>query len=307
MKIIDNDYQESLKLYYKAFKAVPRGFAQDFYNASMCAIKLKQYDIAFIMLDSLIAKGVKKSFFERAKALEPLKQLKQWNFFITTFDMKYQKWNQDKNIKLKQILNGIAYADQEFRSKEGSYRVYEDTIRKGDKINVKILLHMIEKYGFPNENLIGVDNPLDNDIPGEIVILHQFQKLSTGIHDFDFTDIVKNAAKKGELTIHKMADWIAFVDKPELFLGGSSIYQMVYGEKKSKFLVPKLDPETKAIVNQRRLSLGLESLDDYYKKAIFEFMPKEIKEFQFSNCSLDILQQDKDFKDILPIFEYVKQ
>ena len=63
---------------------------------------------------------------------------------------------------------------------------------------------------------------------------------------------------------------------------------------------PKLTVEEENTINKIRLSLGLEVLEDYYKKAIYEFSVHEIKEFYFPKCHLNIFeQQSMDIPDFL--------
>lgn len=61
---------------------------------------------------------------------------------------------------------------------------------------------LIEKYGFPNEHLIGRKNPIEEELPGFTVFLHQSQKIGKNQEDFDYTNIQIEAIKKGELDPH---------------------------------------------------------------------------------------------------------
>ena len=38
--VVDNNYNEALETYQKAFAAVPRGFMKDYFNAAVCATYL---------------------------------------------------------------------------------------------------------------------------------------------------------------------------------------------------------------------------------------------------------------------------
>ena len=74
MKIVEDNYNEAVDLYLKAFKAVPYGFVKDYYNATVCAIKIEKFDTSFILLDSLVSKGVSKSIFTTYSIFNPLKK-----------------------------------------------------------------------------------------------------------------------------------------------------------------------------------------------------------------------------------------
>ena len=46
LAIANHDYSSALKAYKEAFEAVPNPFAKDYFNAAVCASKLKQYEEA---------------------------------------------------------------------------------------------------------------------------------------------------------------------------------------------------------------------------------------------------------------------
>ena len=220
IKIVEDQYNEALDLYLKALKAVPHGFVKDYYNATVCAIKIEKYDTTFVLLDSLVSKGVSKSIFTTYSIFNPLKKKPQWQSFLLNFDKNHQLFLNKKNVQLERILKGIQYSDQEFRARPNSYQEYSDTIKKIDKNNVRILKQLIEKYGFPNERLIGRENPKEDNIPSFIVFFHQCQKMSENREDYDFTSIQIEAVKKGELDPHFLAKWLTLQAKPENNLGG---------------------------------------------------------------------------------------
>ena len=269
LQIIDGKYDDALELYCKVFKSVPRCFSKDYYNAAVCAVKAMKYDTAFQFLDSLVVKGTEKSFFNNCSAFQPLKKELKWQTFLAHFDKNHQIALNRKNSTLEKLLKGLDFSDQEFRAKNGAYQLYRDTINKIDKHNVKILNMLIEKYGFPNEHIIGRKNPIEEELPGFNVFLHQSQKMSKNQQDFDYTNIQIEAVKKGDLDPHFYAVWASFQGKSEKDLGDATIMQLSFGGKKSPFGIPKYTPEQKKMMNTKRIELGLESIEEYSRKSIF--------------------------------------
>jgi hypothetical protein len=284
--ILDTNYKASLNWYQKAFQVVPRGFAKDHYNALICAVEIGQIDIAFQLLDSLMAKGVKKSFFEKSVPLQTLKKHPKWTFFIQTFEHRYLALKQTKNNKLKQILAGIAFADQEFRSQREHRDLYKDTIRQIDKRNAQLVATLIQKYGFPNEHLLGIENPIDMERPSDIIFIHQCQKMSTGIPDFDFTDEMMKAVKKGELSPHQMTYWLSLQNRAAYQYGGAGIFQLFHRDKVTGFLAIKYPAAQKIAINQRRKELGIENLDAFYKKILIKVKQKGTHKFVFGAANV---------------------
>lgn len=307
-EILDSNYSAALSSYQKVFQLVPRSFAKDFHNAAICAIETQQLDIAFQYLDSLITKGVKKSFFETGIPFESLRKHAKWQKWIQTFDSKYQKWNQDKDIQLRKMLGGLEFNDQEFRSARGSYQVYRDTINQIDKVNVRFLREIIKNKGFPGENLIGINNPVLDEQPADIVFLHQFQKMSKGIGDFDFTEIMLEAVKNGRLDPHKAAYWLSMQSKPIFDFGGTGILILVYKNTTTDYRVYKYDAAKKLQINERRKIFGLDPLEAMYQKAILKFDTKMIQKFSFANFQLSefFMSSESSFNNLLNSTELVR-
>jgi hypothetical protein len=308
--ILDSNYQVSLSWYQQAFQRVPHGFARDHYNALICAVELGQFDIAFQLLDSLVAKGVKKSIFEKSVPLQALRKHPKWNFFIQTFEQKSFELNRNKNRHLKQILAGIDFLDQEFRSKKGSYKLYRDTINQIDKRNVQLLVQLIQQYGFPNEHLIGIESPFDIGLVSYIVFHHQCQKMSMGIHDFDFTDEMIKAVQKGELNPHQMCFWLSLQNRAAYQFGGTGIYQLFHKAKVTGYMVDKYSEKTKIVINQKRKELGIENLNEFYKKILFKIHQdqKGVQKFTFAACQVNefVYAYQDAFEKALKNFEPIE-
>jgi hypothetical protein len=309
LNLIEGKYEESLNYYLEAIKSCSpnNAFAKDIYNASVCAVKSKKHDIAFILIDSLIAKGIKKPFILFCKSYDELHSDRRWNDLILNYDTKYNTYMKYKNIEYKRLLLGIEFSDQEFRKKKEAYVLYRDTINKIDINNTQILNTLLLKYGFPSENIIGIEDPFLVNIPGYLIFHHQYQKMSKGIHNYDYTDILKNAIKRGELEPHRFAYWTAQYDRN--FLGGWGIVKAIISDQESVILNDKFSEEDKKMINERRLNYGLETLEDFNKKALFVLKSKEANYFSFENykaLSVFELYSKKKLEHLLTFMEIVK-
>ncbi len=312
IKIVEDEYNEALDLYLKAFKAVPHAFVKDYYNATVCAIKIQKFDTSFVLMDSLVIKGVNKSIFTTFSIFNALKNKPQWQAFLLNFEKSHQLFLNKKNVQLERILKGIQYSDQEFRAKPNSYQEYSDTIKKIDKNNVRLLKNLIEKYGFPNENLIGRENPMEDNIPSFIVFFHQCQKMSQNTEDYDFTSIQIEAVKKGELDPHFLAEWLSHQAKPETDLRGWGIFQITTPSgKKSPFAVMKTSLQQKEDINKKRVAFGLETIAEFNRKAIFALKETDkTKIFAFKRYAhLSILQlsNSAEFDKMFSKMESIEQ
>ena len=312
IKIVEDQYNEALDLYLKALKAVPHGFVKDYYNATVCAIKIEKYDTTFVLLDSLVSKGVSKSIFTTYSIFNPLKKKPQWQSFLLNFDKNHQLFLNKKNVQLERILKGIQYSDQEFRARPNSYQEYSDTIKKIDKNNVRLLKNLIEKYGFPNENLIGRENPMEDNIPSFIVFFHQCQKMSLNKEDYDFTSIQIEAVKKGELDPHFLAEWLSHQAKPETNLEGWGIFQITTPTgKKSPFVVMKTTSQQKDDINKKRVAFGLETLSEFNRKAVFALKDTDKTNVfafkRYAHLSILQLSDSAEFDKIFIKMESIEQ
>ena len=307
LKIVDGDYTKALSFYQKGFKESQGGFSVDFLNAAVCAVKTGNDKIAFKYLDSLIGKGVRKDFLETFVGLGPLRKNKRWGKYISQYDEKLKTLVGKRNDYVNRQITVMEDRDQEFRQKEGSYDVYGDTIEKIDKENVDIYIALIKKYGFPNENMLGVSRPASN-IPGNIVLHHHCQAMSIKRETvkYDFTNDFINAVRKGQLEPHQMAFLIALQGKDALQLGGLGLTQLESNGTTSKLLRDKLQAGEEEKMNVKRFALGLELLDQYYIKSVYKLKNEAAKDFIFDKYGhLNIFSglDESTYKALIQSFE----
>jgi hypothetical protein len=310
LAIIDSKYESALLSYDSAFKQVSKPFSRDYLNATIAAIKTGNTKLAYRYCDSLISKGVKKDFFLNYGSFRPLWENSEWQNFIDSFDEKYLHFNKHRDTSLKRLFITLSDCDQEFRRKTGSYRAYGDTIRKIDSQNVAILRHIVNTIGFPNENMTGIADPTPIMFPTYIVFHHYaqgFSKNSDGKYNFIYDYIT--AVKKGELNPHRFAFLLDLQGERSIPLGGWGVSKATLGNKHSKLLGDLYTPERKALINKTRPMYGLETLEEYYKKAVFALKNERGHEFAFrvyEHINIFEMEDDDQFEKFLLASEIIE-
>ena len=279
--IVDGNYKAALNAYDSAFKNESTAFAKDYFNALICATKIGAFTRAYGFCDSLIAKGVSKTFLVTYESLEPLRRTTGWGKYIAEYEIKYPK--NIRNKALKDIFSKLQIRDQEFRIKSGSYSVYRDSIKYSDSINIAEIKNMISTIGFPNENMIDKEDPRNISFPGYIVFHHYCQALSKNNEEkYNFLDDFIKAVKKGQLDPYRFAYLISLQNEKKLVLGGWGVSVAKIGNQESKLLGELYLPEKQMAINANRVLYGLSTLEDYYKKAVFALKNEISKDFAFT-------------------------
>lgn len=96
LNVIKEDYQQAIRNYDAAF-VLNTPFAQDLYNASICAIKEKAVQKAFIFCKLLANKGVGANFLKQ-QIYKPLNDQEGWKELMVRAEKVKAVW-------LKQIKN----------------------------------------------------------------------------------------------------------------------------------------------------------------------------------------------------------
>jgi hypothetical protein len=150
--ITQHKLDSSLLYYQQAFSAWPNPFGRDIYNAAVVACKKKWYPLTSQYLTRLLKLGGQIADMKAKTVFAPFFQSKPGKRFSLisprikpTYDLDYRK-----------KIEALVAADQEFRTKKGSYTLYSDTIKKIDEKNVSALLQLINEKGFPSEAKIGI-------------------------------------------------------------------------------------------------------------------------------------------------------
>lgn len=172
LAIVDSAYKNALICYQQAFSLVGLPMSKDLHNASVCATKVKKFNDAFHFFDKLVQKGVKMDYF-KSEIFKPLRKTKEWAQFEKEYPEKYKQAIAKHNLEFKSILNQMQGNDQELAKKKNEDQNLRPQFHAVVKKNEKEFVKLIEKYGFPSEDLIGIDEPCENI--AMILLIHFMQ------------------------------------------------------------------------------------------------------------------------------------
>ncbi|NLL27760.1 MAG: hypothetical protein GX259_03100 [Bacteroidales bacterium] len=199
--IMQESYLQASKEYKKAFSLKNTPFAIDQYNAAICEIftenykKTKQYVSEILQkgysIDNLLKDSVFKVFFESKYGEKIIKNKPKIKI---------------KDVEYRNILDSLFKEDQFYRLKVKNHIAttaeMRDSIEIGDVKVSQSLKKLIEKKGFPSEELIGISEYKFDPIY-YVIMLHSFQRLSTTNNDTnrfsDFTYLIEKAVSNGQL------------------------------------------------------------------------------------------------------------
>lgn len=262
LSLVEGDKTGAFNLYYTTLTKWDGNFSKDIYNALLLSKELSRTDSFFILLNLLQKKGLSNSYIN---GLEEFKQFHS-NLKWVTF-LKINENYKLINKELKAEMDSIYIKDQFFRTKEGSYKIYGDTIKQIDSINMTFLFSLISKNKFPGENEIGV-NSVTGKQGYDIVFHHYAQAASLEKKLNKITPLLINLVLEGKILPNKCAHWLE-MQNGEFKAGVFDITGFKVNGKQVGYFKPVYGNVQKLIIDEYRKILCLESLEDYYKKFVF--------------------------------------
>jgi tetratricopeptide (TPR) repeat protein len=227
MAIIDEKYALALKYYEFAFDFVEHGFARDYLNAAYCAIEISQYSLAISYLEKLVAKGVQRKYFERNKQLAILYGHGFEEFLENVKSIREQTFEHTENRLFYGRMGQMENLEQEFRL---DFEKNRDTIRKIDISNAKELFQMIDKYGFPSEEAMGLEDPF-NPLAGysHLLLVHAIKnRRGDSISYPDFIGPIREAVTNGRLNNQLAAQYLDLTNSAIGGLGNLASTEAIY-------------------------------------------------------------------------------
>lgn len=342
LAIVDTNYHEALAFYNEAFANVEKPFAKDYYNAAICATLVGKMPVAFDFLEKIVAKGYlvenfrKDAFFKniadtckqwtnfekQAKLIKPqinteLRDSLQKIYRLMTTpqrtpltaelrnyikeNIKDEKWTSNDSLsmpfsfgkKIPDLLRQQIDSLQKLNAMKGA-----DVTR--DKF--LLVLKILEVQGFPDENIIGLNQVLptnsqgppfrstpspshlyESTLVGDILMFSSFQQQ---VDKTDTSPIIKQAIREGKAHPVIIRALISYSTDEPCTMGRVLVVQVRlennincpntdWEEKKERLYWKKERSATlsEVEINERRQNLGLEKLDDAYRKAFFKSRP----------------------------------
>ncbi len=268
----DSAYQKAITLYDSASQFIGSPFAKDRYNKTVCFALTGKFDETRIELLYLFGKGLDRQIIRDNAAFSKFLSTGQGKEIIEqNIELTYNKY-------LRTIYDSIFEADQYFRRKHPKdYHDYDhDTITKIDASNVKMMNGLIVEYGWPTEDLIGIENLGFQQY--EIIIIHQHNyKYQIYNYAEDLKEAYENcmidASKAAYLIMESSgqnnmrvmdAGLVTYVFDPEGTYKSDDLIQ--YRHKTGFF---HLQDDKKKEINQKRRAFGLEPIEDLQRKVMF--------------------------------------
>jgi len=315
LALVEENYSASLKIYKEAFKAYRKGFASDYYNAALVAAQLKKYSQTYLYLKELAALGSDP----KSNAYKDLVLLK--GFWSSKYGPRAEildsTTNKTYNKIYREIVLQLVENDQHFRHLKGSYTLYQDTINAIDKENVKTLLSLIDKYGFPSERLTGL-NKEGLGLPATTIIIHQNKRKG---RIFDFSEIVRKAILAGEFKntqgsffIEGNTGKLNGIYNPYSLMRASYDSVIIYKDEFGKTLKKdttlftewgygKINDSTLNKIKENRKELMLEPIELALKKDIFRLTKQP--EYRLGSFDSGVTWQRVNFSEFLYMKEHL--
>jgi len=268
MAIIKSDYRKALKLYKKAFKSNHPGFSDDYYNALKVADLLKENDFAFYNAKKLAKRGLCNEFFQNYEMLKSDKD--QWDELL---GLEFRTKN-DFRLELESMTNDDQVARYD--------RSDSQNINKVDSINFFKFKMLIERYGFPSEESLGIectDNTRGfHPPPYNILLLHFAQHRYEGVKQ-----ILDDALEKNKISPYRYIDLMQYLGLPVKYNSAPVVKmgQDYFTYKKSDLDISK--------INSNRERVGAGSLENHLEKIKFRIKNGR-NEFRM-NTGIDFVPQ----------------
>lgn len=273
--VVEGNYKDAFDNYQKAFAAVPRGFMKDYFNAAVCATYLGDASNTYKYLLDVAKKGISLDFVKDETAFMGIQQDANWREFEKQYLAKKREFDQKINKNVKDKLIKIVDRDQWFRMRDT--QVFADTIKKIDNQNASELDYIFDRYGFPDEDMIGCGEggmPVIQ-YPFYTVIRRQTPENQT----VNFSNYLLKAIRQGKISPHSATHIMATINGNDVFFArhvfkimtdeSLAMQEKPFASKLNKWVFRQIDKEDEQRINELRLQNGMETMVDYRKKILF--------------------------------------
>ncbi len=261
---LDKEFKKSDSLYQVAFGLVDKPFKDDYLLASINSEKLNNYQKTYEYLKKGILVGLTEKRIK--KELSEFKKSDEWKSLKKEYDSAREKYLKSLNLTLRNELLKMVEKDQSARHPIfGSWK----KMKKTDTYNHNRLLEIIENNNgkWPGRFLIGAGNKKDKyDWNNEVtVMLHHFTKEQVN----NLKPILIEAILNGNLSPYNVVYPLDYKNHKKIGerKRGKTIFWNLcdpIGSYGANGNVPVICDCKKA--EEERKKLGLEPLDDYFRK-----------------------------------------
>lgn len=267
--ICDSLFFEALCVYNKAFRFLNEPFAIDKYNAAMCAFKADDYKKGETFLEQVVKRGYDYNILQSNAIISFIDSNDQINLFH-----KLEHCSVEIDFKLKDTYDSLQIIDQYFRKDSLYWITNRDTLCKTDYLNGIFMSDLIDKYGFPSEELVGVSYNLLAALPWELIIIHNQVKPFCN-ERVNFSTTILDALELGLIRTSKAAAYLEQSIGDEIFgTGFIGLIKVMYKDIDSDTCINNVGFLNLSVgiinkIDSRRISVGLETIAEVRRKIIF--------------------------------------
>lgn len=264
LSTLDGNIMLASAYYDTCFSMPVTHFAQDIYNASICALENGDYRKSVKYCLRLVETGCKKEFFLK-KAYNGLRSNKSyWNHFQNEYEKHRGLYNKNVDTLLLGKLKKMVLADQNYfceMPKRLKNNYFLDSLFQNDQYLSNQLSVLFERYGYISEELIGanvVDTTLSIYPVYNVLIRHHYQ-----LKQYELTNILKRAVYEGKLKPDIFCNWYSFEKRPVGY--GDELFILKYKCN----LYEARRSGVRELIEKNRKQMWLSPLDDLKKKIIY--------------------------------------
>jgi hypothetical protein len=163
--VLDSNYSNASRVYFEAFQQFDFVFLGNCITACQTAIKSENDSLAFYFLERGVKHGLKLSSIKSDGLLQKLVSKSSWNDFEKKYDSLRTIYINAINWELRGKINELHALDQKWRNKHELHSwnflwrpiiglQWRKVVRR---IVENELMPLINKYGYPGQRLIGVE------------------------------------------------------------------------------------------------------------------------------------------------------
>ncbi len=304
MLIVGNNFDKALLFYHKANKIKPL-FSVDLKNAVTAAAKTGKVKEVLFFSKKLVQIGYKIEGFNTLSS-----ELKSYYQKIVRHCHNVRLLK-SINLTYRDSLTIMVNIDQSLLKSPETRKIYKDSIDIIFASNALRLVNMINRYGFPSEEKIGINSESDP----AVIIIHQ--RGGEKNQQINFSNIVKSAVLKGEYYNKTGALLIENAEGKQgriynclsLMRGSFDTVVMVqnnFGElmkKDTTFFTnwgaELISDSTKNKFDERRKELYLDIVDNAFKKAVYQLLHPE---FNLGNRDSGLTIKWKNYLNFLYMY-----
>ncbi|WP_259015620.1 hypothetical protein [Emticicia fluvialis] len=276
------------KIVEKGYKVA--NFRKDafFKNVADTCKKWPDFEKQVLLIEPAINRQVRDS----------LQKIKQQQFIYhvapITADLRNYYKPYLKNFKWVPVDSLIHLPDmpKNLVAQQDSLRLINAKIATANTYNrIQTTLSIIDLNGYPDENMIGLNSPLPEGSPYAFNVTASYLFQNTLLDEIfqekanriDILSVVKQAIRDGKADPHILKSLIDYSTDEPYTMGKVLVLQLRlennidcpnenWEQKKEQFFWKKERPGTmtEMEINEKRLAIGLEKLEDAYKKAFFK-------------------------------------